>query len=141
MPLPIDRDRPFKKSDYPSNPGAYTPLIHFLQQKRQERRYLTDEVVESCITDGDLRDNNDGTACFRLVWGQGVAYYLITGFHRKGYRVTITGWPHLHDRDAALNSGRWSSEELDQIEKLNDETRDDFAVQYPTYNRWIQAND
>lgn len=138
--LPIDRGRQFREYDYPQKPALYTPLRHFCQRVKEDERFLTDEVIRTCITNGDLRDNGDGCACFRKEWGDGVAYYLIAGFHEKGYRVVVTAWPHLHDRQSALDSGRWSSDELDQIEALNNEYGSGFRSEYPAYAEWLKAN-
>lgn len=137
--LPIDRNRTFREYDYPSKPGVYSPLRHFVQRFKEEERFLTDEVIEECIENGDLRDNGDGCACFRKEWGDGVAYYLIAGYHEKGFRVLVTAWPHLHDRQAALDSGRWSSKELDTIESLNQRYQDDFEDDYPAYGEWLKG--
>ena len=137
--LPIDRGRDFREYDYPQTPGIYTPLRHFIQRFKEPERFLTDEIVERCIRYGDLRDNGDGCACLRLEWGDGVAYYLIAGFHEKGYRVVVTAWPHLHDRQAALDSGRWSSDELDTIEQLNEQYQDRFEDNYPAYDEWLKS--
>jgi hypothetical protein len=136
--LPIDRNRNFRASDYPRKPSAYTPLRHFGQRFRENRRHLDEEVVEACIREGDLRDNEDGCGCFRLEWGEGVAYYLIAGFHERGYRILVTGWPHLHDRKAAMKSGRWSSSELDDIESFNQELNRGFSGKYPNYDEWLK---
>lgn len=137
--LPIDRSRAFDPSDYPQEPEAYTPLQHFCNRFKEDERFLTPEVINKCISEGDLRNNHDGCACFRKRWG-GVAYYLIAGFHEKGYRVLITGWPHLHSREIAMDSGRWSSEELDTIEELNDKKSESFGDKYPEYQKWLQQN-
>jgi hypothetical protein len=137
--LPIDRSRDFRASDYPKQPSLYTPLRHFSQRRREEERFLSGEVINSCITEGDLRDNNDGCGCFRKEWGDGVAYYLIVGFHKKDYRVVVTGWPHLHDRDAALDSGKWLPNELDTIDALNERYQTRFADKFPVYDEWLKS--
>lgn len=137
--LPIDRTRTFRESDYPREPAKYTILCHFSQQRREDNRFLSSEVINACITEGDLRDNQDGCACFRKEWGQGVAYYLIAGYHLKGYPIIVTGWPHVHDYRAALKSGRWSADELDAIQELNRETEDRFEDKYPQYDAWLKS--
>lgn len=136
--LPLDRSRGFSPSMYPREPEEYVPLRHFGQQFRQDRRHLDDEVVASCIRDGDLRDNEDGCACFRFEKGGGVAYYLIAGYHEDGYRVLVTAWPHLHDREKAMNSGLWSGSELDEIEAFNEERKSGFSGKYPSYSDWLK---
>jgi len=141
--LPVDRKRPFVARDYPHDPSEYVPLDHFIQRYKEPERFLSDEVIERTLSEGDLRDNGDGTACFRKEWGKGVAYYFIAGFHYKGYRVLITAWPHLHNRDAALDSGEWSSEELDTIERLNEKKSDSeqsLTDDYPDYVSWSKQH-
>ena len=138
MNIPIDRNRPFVERDYPRDPNEYTPHRHFIQRYKEDRRFLNSEIIESAITDGDLRDNNDGCACFRLERGKGVAYYLIAGFHKDGYRILITAWPCVHSRRLALKSDMWDEEQLDRIEKFNDKTSEDFEVQYSKYNEWLK---
>jgi hypothetical protein len=138
--LPIDRNRVFKEYDYPRKPGLYQPLRHFIQRYKEPERFLNGEVIEACIEEGDLRDNQDGCACFRKEWGKGVAYYLIAGFHEEGHRIIVTAWPHLHDREEAINSGLWVSEELDTIESLNTRYQTSFEEKYPVYQQWLNKH-
>lgn len=136
--LPIDRSRTFREVDYPKQPHLYTPLRHFGQRRREDERFLTGEVINTTIRKGDLRNNGDGCACFRKEWGDGVAYYLIAGFHEQGYRVLVTGWPHLHHRKSALESGMWTEEELDTIEALNIRYQNRFEDRFPAYDSWLK---
>jgi len=140
MTLPLDRSRRFDPSLYPQDPAAYTALDHFIQRFKEPERFLTDEVVRTTIEDGDLRDNGDGCACFRQPWGDGVAYYLIAGHHYDGYRVMVTGWPWVHNREAALDSGRWSNDELDTIEQLNERKKTHFSDEWADYVQWSKAH-
>lgn len=136
--LPIDRTREFRESDYPHDPEAYAPLNHFVRRVREEERFVDGEIINACFNDGDLRDNNDGCACFRKVWGKGVAYYLVAGFHEQGYRVAVTIWPHVHHRGEAIDSGVWNDEQLDAIEALNEETDPSFNSRWPEYGQWMK---
>lgn len=141
--LPLDRSREFREIDYPNQPQLYTPLRHFFQRFKEPARHLNAEVINETINFGDVRDNGDGCACFRKEW-DGVAYYLIAGFHEEGYRVIVTGWPHLHSRRIAKESGKWSAKELDEIEELNvkyQQKQDDshpFRDEHSDYNEWLQ---
>lgn len=139
--LPLDRSRPFRESDYPRELSEYTPLRHFGQRFKEDDRFLTEEVIQACITEGDLRDNGDGCACFRKKWGEGVAYYLIAGFHKKGYLVLVTAWPRVHNREAALDSGMWSPEELDIIKEREEKLgrKKSFNRRFPEYSDWMQT--
>lgn len=138
--LPIDRSRSFDPADYPAEPSAYTPLDHFVQRFKEPERFLTDEVVRRTIREGDLRDNSDGCGCFRKPWPNGVAYYLVVGYHHDGYRIIITGWPWVHDRETALDTGEWTTTELDTIKKLNDRNHTYFADQWQEYVKWSKQH-
>jgi hypothetical protein len=108
---------------------------------KEEERFINGKVIYEAVTKGDIRNNKDGCACFRKTWGKGVAYYLIVGFHEEGHLVYVTCWPHLHDREAALDSGFWSSKDLRMIESLNEEYQVRFADSYPNYDEWLQQNE
>lgn len=111
----------FDEDDYPRDLSYYTPTDHFVNKMKDDRRMLETEIVEEAVENGELCDNGDGTACFKTRVGEGVGYYVICGWHEKGYRVLITAWPHLHDREAALDSGLWSTLDLNKIAELNAE--------------------
>lgn len=124
-PLPVDRSVPFHRSLYSRDPDDYEPLGHFLQRQNESERCLTKacgdySAVRKAIIDGELRDNNDGCGCFVLDY-HGVSYYIVVGFHYDGFRIAVTGWPMLRERTRALDSGRWSTAELDDIEAFNDD--------------------
>jgi len=51
----------------------------------------------------------------------GVLYCLIVGFHVQGYRVLITGYPLVVDREAALDSGFWLPHQLNEMEAQHEE--------------------
>lgn len=124
--LPIERRIPFYSELYPRDPDEYEPLYHFLQRQEESERYLKKpcggfSAVRKTIHAGTLRDNGDGCGCFVLDW-HGVSYYVVVGFHKpKRYRIAVTAWPMLRDRRRALQSGKWLPNELDEIEKFNDE--------------------
>lgn len=122
--VPVDRSVDFDPMLYPADPEAYEPLTHFLQRQREDQRYLTKPLddasaVRESIRQGKLRDNRDGCAVFVYPY-HGVTYYIIVGFHEKGYRVAVTGWPHLNSRQEALDSGVWTTDDCDTIEEFND---------------------
>lgn len=138
MTIPIDRRRGFSKKMYPRVPGIYTPTRHFVQRFKESERHLNGEIIRQCFRYGEIIDNNDGCACFRYEWGKGVAYYLIAGFHEQGYRIVVTAWPVVHDRDAALKTKFWDEEAIEEIEQLNARKEETFESEYPQYNDWVQ---
>jgi hypothetical protein len=143
--LPIDRSYEFDREDWPATPQAYKPLDHFVQRYHEPERFLDKsldgiEAIRRTITHGELRDNGDGCACFVLTW-YGVQYYVITGFHEKGYKVVVTGWPVNRDRNEAIESGRWTEEEIETIDEMNNKHFDDpVSVEYEEYIEWSKNN-
>lgn len=137
--LPLDRSMPVTSHLYPRDPAEYTPLDHFVQRFKEPRRFLDGDIIEEAISEGEFRDNEDGLACFRLPKG-GVSYYILAGYHQDGYRVLVTGWPHLHSRHDAIESGYWSSRELDTIEQLNSEYNESLADNYTEYVQWSKEH-
>lgn len=138
-PIPIDRERPFDKSDYPHQPREYHMQPHFRQQMKDPERMLSGEVIARTIACGKLRDNHDGCAAFNWTRpGDGVEWWFLAGFHVDGYRIAVTAWPYLRDRGRALSNGRWTREQLDTIEAFNQKSRNykSLAQEWPDYIEW-----
>lgn len=141
--IPIDRSREFNPSDYPHQPEAYHMWWHFRQRMKEPERFLDGEVIARCIVEGDLKDNGDGCAAFSWTRpGDGVEYWFLAGFHEDGYRIAVTAWPYLRDRQKALRSGRWSEDDLDTIEAFNKKSRNynRFSEEWSEYVAWSKAH-
>lgn len=141
--IPLDRSRPFDPSDYPHQPAKYHMWDHFRQQIREPERFLDGEVIARCIVEGELKNNGDGCAAFN--WsrpGDGVEYWFLAGFHVDGYRIAVTAWPYLRDRDAALSMKRWDEDKLDTIEAFNKKSRNysRFRDEWAEYVKWSKAH-
>lgn len=122
--LPVDRHVPFTPELYPRDPDAYEPLDHFYQRQNEDERMLEREIdgfsaVRKTIYAGKLTDNEDG--CAKFVYDHhGISFYVICGFHYKGYRIAVTAWPVLHERNRAEESDDWSEEEIEMVEQFNE---------------------
>lgn len=116
-----------------------------MQRYHEERRFLDRELdgvdaLRRIITRGELRNNDDGCGCFVLDW-HGVYYYLVVGYHEKDYRVVVSGWPMVREREQALDSGRWLSEELNTIDQFNeDHFNERLTDDYTDYVAWSKAH-
>ncbi|UBF22348.1 hypothetical protein HRTV-11_gp91 [Halorubrum virus HRTV-11] len=140
--IPIDRSRRFHPSDYPHQPEAYHVCSHFRQRMKESERFLDGEVIARCIVEGDLKDNGDGCAAFSWTRnGDGVEYWFLAGFHLDGYRIAVTAWPYLRDRQKALKSG-WIDDELDTIEAFNKKSRNyrRFSEEWAEYVNWSKRH-
>lgn len=135
----LDSSRRFSPDDFPRDPSAYSPTSHFKQRFREERRHLDGENIRTCFLEGDLVEAEDGCGDF---WYNhyGVEYHLIVGWHKDGYRVTVTAWPVLADRDEALDSGRWASNVLDQIKAFNERHKLTIEDEWPAYYEWSTSD-
>lgn len=136
--LRIDR-REFNPTDYPHDPTEYIPSDHVLQRVSDNRRFLSLSRIAEAIAIGDRRPNGDGLGAFRLEVGDGVAYYVVAGFHVEGYRMVISAWPVVHHRRAALESGLWTPRALEVMEKEREkhDQSDGFEDEWPEYDDWL----
>jgi len=102
----------------PREPSAYTPSMHFSErfhdryEDDRPPRHLDDEIVRGCIERGDARKINAEKWWLEETFG-GVTYRLVVTVPDMD---VITGYPIQCDRDVAWASGRWSSQQLDDIE-------------------------
>lgn len=135
--LPIDRSQVFYPELYPRNPDAYEPLDHMIQQQNEPERLLRRPLqgfsaVRKTIYAGELRDNGDGCGVFHYSI-DGIAFFVIVGFHKKGYRIAVTGWPFCYDQREAEQSERWRQDEIDTVVRFNQEHYDE-KNQYNRFN-------
>jgi hypothetical protein len=105
-------------SDVPRDPEAYRPSLHFPErfhdryEDDRPPRHLDDEIVDTCITEGDLRRPEPDIALFRHDFG-GVDYRLVATLDDN---EVVTGYPVEIDTKAAEQSGRWTPDQIDDIE-------------------------
>lgn len=102
----------------PRDPAAYRPGIHFAE--RFENRYdeydrhLSGDVVEGCIRNGAVRDVDGPRYYFRETF-DGVTFRLVVDAEK---RVVVTGYPLAINTEAALDSGRWSFDDVESIRRF-----------------------
>lgn len=141
--IPVDRSRGFHPDDYPHQPQRYHMWPHFRQRMKDPERFLSGEVVARTITCGTLKDNGDGLAAFHWTRpNDGVQWWFLAGFHEDGYRIAVTAWPYLRDRQKALANPRWTTEEVETIAAFNAKSRSHqpLVESYPEYVRWSKAH-
>lgn len=104
------------ESDVPREPSAYRPTLHFKRRFEdafdEHRRHLDGEIVRRCITEGELTKQDSHTSLFETVVG-GVTYRIVVN-PRNG--TCVSGFPVAIDWGTALDSGRWSKTQLEEIE-------------------------
>lgn len=105
-------------SSVPREPSAYRPTVHFQERFRDKydsyNRHLDGEVIEGCIRNGGVTQPSSNICYFEQAFG-GVTYRLVVNTVRD---VVITGHPVSIDPEAARESCRWSSRQIDEIREF-----------------------
>jgi hypothetical protein len=107
-------------SDVPRDPGAYRPSLHFPErfhdryEDDRPPRHLDDEIVRTCIEDGEVTQPAADTLLYRHEFG-GVDYRLVVNPQKE---EVVTGYPVEIDTDVAEASGRWSPDQIDDIQEF-----------------------
>lgn len=108
-------------SKYPPRPEEYTFSNHFTDDVITDRdRHLDWKKVFGTIRHGEMDSapgNADAEFCRDY---HGVKVYVLVGYDgAAGEPVVITGWPAVHDPSQAVESGRWTEQQLREINEFN----------------------
>jgi len=102
----------------PRDPSAYRPSTHFGQRFRDRYddrdRHLDGEIVDGCIEHGDAKKVNAGIYHLRETFG-GATYRLVVDVDD---REVVTGYPVSINTEHARRSGRWTSQEIEDIREF-----------------------
>ena len=110
----------------PRDPTTYRPAIHFgerfYDKYDSRKRHLDGDIVEGCIRRGEPTKVGRDEYHVRETFG-GVTFRLVVDVDD---REVITGYPISVNTDAAQESGRWSSRQIDEIREFiaNDPRQD-----------------
>ncbi|GAA1280398.1 hypothetical protein GCM10009646_79350 [Streptomyces aureus] len=96
----------------PREPSAWRPGNHFGQKFKDADRHLDGEIVRGCIERGAAKKVNRGVYQVRETFG-GVTFCLALD---AAEGELITGYPDAIDVDVARESGRWSPQQIRDIE-------------------------
>jgi hypothetical protein len=109
-------------SHFPSDPSAYEFSNHFKEDViEDEGRHLKWDKTFGTIKHGKISEA-EGQADIEWVRDyHGVKVYILAGYNsQKEVPVVVTGWPAVHDPRQAVSSGRWTEEQLREINEFND---------------------
>lgn len=119
-------------SKFPSDPSQYDFSNHFREDIVGGERHLDWQKALDTIRYGNIEEA-DGNADIEFVRDyHGVKVYILVGWNSKDEKpVVVTGWPAIHDPRQAVESGRWTEEQLREINDFNNGNglREDFC--YP----------
>jgi len=108
------------QSDIPREPSAYRPGIHFGErfhdryEDDRPPRHLDGGIVSGCIERGTPTERAPGIYWLRETFG-GVTYRLVVNTDDG---EVITGYPIAINTDVAQESGRWSSQQIEDIREF-----------------------
>jgi hypothetical protein len=104
----------------PRDPSAYRPTQHFAERFKgiydDYCRHLDSEIVAECIQEGEVHYQEDGKYWLFKTFG-GIRYKLVVN---PTVGNVITGYPVAIDRTTAMESGRWSTEQIEEIQAFLD---------------------
>ncbi|MDS0284719.1 hypothetical protein [Haloarcula onubensis] len=104
----------------PREPSAYRPTNHFGERFNDRYdddrppRHLDGDIVSGCIEDGAATSQGGGTVWFRETFA-GATYRLVVNVDEG---TVLTGYPISINTVAARNSGRWTSDQIEDIRKF-----------------------
>ncbi|WP_135807345.1 hypothetical protein [Halorussus marinus] len=99
----------------PRDPSAFRPSKHFASKVKDlgtdRNRHLDGEIINGCIEHGSRRKVDSGVYHLRETFG-GATYRLVVDVDD---REVVTGYPISINTDAAKRSGRWSTDQIEDI--------------------------
>ncbi len=106
------------EASIPRDPSHYRPSHHFAERFRdrfdEHNRHLDGEIVRRCIEQGEARPQSGGRVCLRETVG-GVTYRLVVSPPEE---LVVTGYPLGINTEAARASGRWSTQQIEDIREF-----------------------
>ena len=101
----------------PRDPSAYAPSNHFVGHVRDwtdgPDRHLDGDIIRACIEEGEVRPHpHDPEKRYFRATVAAVTYRLVVNVEQG---VVVTGYPLGINPDAARDSGRWSSRQIEDI--------------------------
>jgi len=113
----------------PRDRDVYTATDHLMKRVRMSGRFITEELVRDLIATGEIKGNRPGKGgwVFEKQY-DGVLFKLICDIGADLEPRIVTGVSEIVDRDAALDSDRWSESTVHQVELRTALSRDTHEV-------------
>lgn len=125
----IDENGEVDRSKWPRDPSVYEPSDKFVQRFKELAGIINEGDITGAIRYGDLYPARQDCVSFCNDLG-GVGVFVICGANtlvlesieveREEYAF-VTLWAHVHDREAAWATGRWTGQQLDVIDSMEPE--------------------
>lgn len=118
---------------YSRDPTDYERSDHFLDALAEEERHFHLKDALTAIRHGDIQKATGNAEAEWVLSKHGVKVYVLVGYDdANDWPVLITGWPAVHDPRQAVESGRWTEQDLREIHIFNDGDGDlESAFEYP----------
>lgn len=124
-------------NEWPRDPSEYHITLKFRERFKEFGSIIDGDIVRRAIQEGDLYEASRDCVAF-VEDMDGVSLCVVVGMGREedsGYAPlnAVSIWPYLYDREKALNTGRWSSRELNEMEELYRDSFEDEIEEYRIY--------
>lgn len=109
---------------FPKEPSEYDFSHHFETDVIEDgSRHMTWKKTFDTIRHGNIAEAEGNADAEWFKDYHGVKIYVLVGYNDSDdVPVVITGWPAVHDPRQAVESGRWTEQELRAIHQFNDGT-------------------
>jgi len=101
------------------DPEDYLPAASFRQRMRELGGIVDGDMIDDAIEYGSGVRASEGCNAF-VLFRPGVTFSFIwkpsDGVRYAGDMISV--WPYVYDREKALDSGRWSSKEINTMEEI-----------------------
>lgn len=122
----IDEEADVDRSEWPRDPSRYEPSDRFVQRYKELGGIIEEDDVTGAFRYGGLYQAKHNCVCFVNNLG-GVIIYVVVSVNtlelesievdRRDYHM-VTLWAHVHDREEAWATGRWTGQQLDTIDSM-----------------------
>jgi len=118
----------FDETKFPHRPSEYGFTDHFRndvvhakeQMPKDNIRHVTWERTFHTIRHGKLQKADGNADAEFMRQYKGVRNFVLVGYdNHRDKPIVVTGWMMVHDPNQAIKSGRWSEQQLRDINEFN----------------------
>jgi hypothetical protein len=108
----------YPHTQFPDDPEKYNHTNHYRDVLSYNGRFLTEQMVEETIRHGtdSIRSVDDARIRRRKTY-DGVEVAVVLGPSKHGPPVIVTAWTEIASMVDAIQSDRWTQEQLEAIQE------------------------
>lgn len=120
----IDTSRDIDRDNWPRDPSLYKPSNRFAQRFKELSGIVRGSDITEAFRYGFLYPAKQNCVTFVSDLGGVAIYPIVTDDTIAGVSMEVrdltmvTLWAHVHDREEAWNTGRWTGVQLNAIDQM-----------------------